>query len=384
MKKICVITGTRAEFGILSRLIHEIKKDKSLDLQLIATGMHLSPEFGLTYKEIESYNLKITKKIEILLSSDTPVGISKSMGLAQISFAQAFEELKPDMIILLGDRFEIFSAASTALVATIPIAHIHGGETTEGAIDESFRHSITKMSHLHFTATQEYKNRIIQLGENPNYVFNVGSLGIENILHTPHVTKKDLEKKLGFTFKEKNILVTYHPETTEKNTTTNFQEILKSLQKLKNTQIIFTKSNTDTNGRIINNMIDSFVTSFDNSYQTTSLGQKNYYNCLKYVDAVIGNSSSGIIEVPSFNIATINIGNRQKGRIQSKSIINCNPITKEIDQAIKHSYSPKFKKLLNTNQNPYEKKDTCKNIIKHLKKSSKSITIAKQFFDLKH
>ena len=383
-KKVCVVTGTRAEFGILSRLIKCIDVEECFDLQLIVTGMHLSPEFGLTYKEIESYGLKINKKIEILLSSDTPIGISKSMGLAQISFAEAFEELQPDIIILLGDRFEIFSAASAALVATIPIAHIHGGETTEGAIDESFRHSITKMSHIHFTSTEEYKNRIIQLGENPNYIFNVGSLGIENIVHTPLTTKRDLEKQLGFKFKEKNILVTYHPETTKKNTAANFQSILNSLQKLKKTQIIFTKSNADSNGRIINTMIDSFVASYENSYQTTSLGQKNYYNCLKYVDLVIGNSSSGIIEVPSFNIPTINIGNRQQGRVQSKSILNCNPITKEIDHAIQYSYSVKFKNLFNTNQNPYEKMDSCKNIIRHLKKSLTSIPIAKHFFDIKY
>ena len=274
-KKVCVVTGTRAEFGILSRLIKKIGLDDSFKLQLVVTGMHLSPEFGFTYKEIESHGLKIDKKIEILLSSDSPVGISKSMGLAQISFAEAFEELKPDIIVLLGDRFEIFSAASAALVAQIPIAHIHGGETTEGAFDEALRHSITKMSYLHFTSTDVYRSRVIQLGESPERVFNVGSLGVENISKIDKLTKQELEKELGFLFKEKNLLVTFHPVTLETNTSKiQFESLLNSLNKLKNTQIIFTKSNADTDGRVINSMIDKFVEENSNSYATYSLGQK--------------------------------------------------------------------------------------------------------------
>ena len=383
-KKICVVTGSRAEFGILSRLIHEIDSDDYLNLQLIATGMHLSPEFGLTYKEIEAHGLRIDKKIEILLSSDTSVSISKSMGLAQISFAEAFEELKPDIIILLGDRFEIFSAASAALVAQIPIAHIHGGETTEGAFDESLRHSITKMSHLHFTSTETYKNRIIQLGENPNHVFNVGSLGVENIKHTNMLKKQDLEKELNFLFKDKNLLVTFHPVTLEKNSIHEFQQLLNALNNLNNTQIIFTKSNADNYGRKINKMIDEFVNSHPSSFASYSLGQKNYYSCLQYVDAVVGNSSSGILEAPSFNIATINIGDRQKGRVQSKSIVNCKANENDLLDSIRKIYTPDFQNILKNSKNPYEKNNTCKDIIAQIKKLVGSVEIKKHFFDFKY
>jgi GDP/UDP-N,N'-diacetylbacillosamine 2-epimerase (hydrolysing) len=385
-KKICVVTGTRAEFGILSRLISKINSDKSLDLQLIATGMHLSTEFGLTYKEIESHGLRIDKKIEILLSSDTTVGISKSMGLAQISFSEAFEELKPDIIILLGDRFEIFSAASAAMILRIPIIHLHGGEVTEGVMDEPIRHSITKMSHYHFTSTENYKKRVVQLGENPQHVFNVGSLGVDNIKHLSLLSKKQIEKELGFSFKKNNILVTFHPVTLENNTAKDqFENLLKSLSKLKSTQLIFTKCNSDTNGRVINKMIDSFTNNNKDSYATFSLGQVNYFSCLQFVDGVIGNSSSGIIEVPSFKIGTINIGDRQKGRIQAKSVIQCLPTEKDIDAAIQKLYSKEFQINLQHLTNPYEKPNTCDEIISFISKINlNSITIAKQFFDLKY
>ncbi|RAP34031.1 UDP-N-acetylglucosamine 2-epimerase (hydrolyzing) [Candidatus Marinamargulisbacteria bacterium SCGC AG-410-N11] len=385
-KKICVVTGTRAEFGILSRLISKINSDKSLDLQLIATGMHLSTEFGLTYKEIESHDLKIDKKIEILLSSDTSVGISKSMGLAQISFAEAFEELKPDIIVLLGDRFEIFSAASAAMISRIPIIHLHGGEATEGLIDEPIRHSITKMSHYHFTSTENYKKRVVQLGENPQRVFNVGSLGVDNIKHLSLLSKQQIEKELGFLFNKNNILITFHPVTLENNTAKNqFKNLLNSLSKLKSTQLIFTKSNADTNGRVINEMIDSFTSKNKNSYASFSLGQVNYFSCLQFIDGVIGNSSSGIIEVPSFKIGTINIGDRQKGRIQAKSVIQCIPTEKDIDTAIQKLYSKEFQKNLQSVSNPYEKPNTCDEIINLISKiniNSKNI-IKKKFYNLK-
>jgi GDP/UDP-N,N'-diacetylbacillosamine 2-epimerase (hydrolysing) len=253
----------------------------------------------------------------MLLSSDTSVGISKSMGLAQISFAQAYEDLKPDILVVLGDRYEIFSCVSTAMIAKIPIAHLHGGEATEGLIDESIRHSITKMSHLHFTATDEYKNRVIQLGEQPEKVFNVGGMGIENIKRLKLLSKEDFEKSIDFKLNKKNIIVTFHPVTLEISTAKNqFQNILNVIDTLKDTNIIFTKANSDTDGRVINSMIDGYVSKNKNkSVAFTSLGQLRYLSALQYVDAMVGNSSSGLAEAPSFKIATINIGDRQKGRI---------------------------------------------------------------------
>ena len=323
-KKICVVTGTRAEYGILKPLLRKVKEDNELELQLVVTGMHLSPEFGLTYKQIEEDNFRISEKVEILLSSDTPIGISKSMGLAMISFSEVFDRLKPDLLVLLGDRYEMLSVASSAMVARIPIAHIHGGETTEGAIDEAIRHSVTKMSYLHFTSTEEYRKRVIQLGENPNRVFNVGAMGVEEILNTNLLSKEELEKELDFKIDSKTALVTFHPVTLEENTSEEqFQNILDALDNFKDLKVIFTKANSDTDGRIINKMIDEYVIKNKGKAKAfTSLGQLKYYSTIKYTDFVLGNSSSGILEVPTFKKPTINIGDRQKGRIQAFSIIN--------------------------------------------------------------
>ncbi len=258
-RKVCVVTGSRAEYGLLYWLMKKVDTENELQLQIIVTGMHLSSEFGLTYKEIQK-DFKINKKINLLLYSDTHVDISKSMGLAQISFAKAYDELKPDIIVVLGDRFEIFSAVSAALIARIPVAHLHGGESTEGAYDESLRHSITKMSHLHFTATDTYKKRVIQLGEDAKKVFNVGGMGIENIKKYKFLSKNEFENSIKRKLFSKNILVAFHPVTLENNTTKKqFQELLKAIDKLKNTFIIFTKTNSDTNGRIINKMIDHYI-----------------------------------------------------------------------------------------------------------------------------
>ena len=382
-RKICVVTGTRAEYGLLYWLMKEIEADKDLELQLIATGMHLSPEFGLTYQEIEK-KYKINKKIEMLLSSDTSIGISKSMGLAQISFAEAFEELKPDMVVVLGDRYEIFSVASAAMIAKIPIAHIHGGETTEGAFDESIRHSITKMSHLHFTATQEYKNRVIQLGEQPNRVFDVGGMGIENIKRLKLLNKVEFEKSIDFKLNKKNILVTFHPVTLENSTAKEqFSELLDAIDELEDTNIIFTKANSDTDGRVINQMIDEYISK--NSHKSigfTSLGQLRYLSVLQYVDAVVGNSSSGLAEAPSFKIGTINIGDRQKGRIKAKSIIDCEAKKSSIQQAFKKLYSKEFQEILKTTMNPYGDGYASKKIIEIIKVVDLKNILKKSFYDL--
>ncbi|WP_295020697.1 UDP-N-acetylglucosamine 2-epimerase [Sulfurimonas sp.] len=383
-RRICVVTGTRAEYGLLYWLMKEIEADNALELQLIVTGMHLSPEFGLTYKEIEK-DFKIDKKIEMLLSSDTSVGISKSMGLAQISFAEAYEELKPDMLVVLGDRYEIFSCVSAAMIARIPIAHLHGGETTEGAFDESIRHSITKMSHLHFTATEEYKNRVIQLGEQPERVLNVGGMGIENIKRLELLSKEEFETSIEFKLNKRNILVTFHPVTLENSTAmTQFQELLNAIDELNDTNIIFTKANSDTDGRIINGMIDEYVSkNSDKAVGFTSLGQLRYLSALQYVDAMVGNSSSGLAEAPSFKIGTINIGDRQKGRIKADSVIDCEPIKSSIVQAFEKLYSPEFKEILKTVKNPYGDGCASERIIKEIKKVDLNNILKKSFYNLK-
>ncbi|MDN5067871.1 UDP-N-acetylglucosamine 2-epimerase [Aliarcobacter butzleri] len=384
MKKICVVTGTRAEYGLLYWLLKEIEVDKELELQLIVTGMHLSPEFGLTYKEIEK-EFKIDKKIEMLLSSDTSIGISKSMGLAQISFCEAFEELKPDILIVLGDRYEIFSATSTAMIARIPIVHLHGGETTEGAFDESIRHSITKMSHLHFTATEEYRNRVIQLGEHPSKVFNVGGMGIENIKRLKLLTKKEFENSIDFKLNKKNILVTFHPVTLENSTAQEqFQQLLDAIDELEDTNIIFTKANSDTDGRIINQMIDEYVTkNFHKSVGFNSLGQLKYLSALQYVDAMVGNSSSGLLEAPSFKIGTINIGDRQKGRIKADSVIDCSANKTDIEKAFEKLYSKEFQNSLINVQTPYGDGYASNKIIEEIKKVDLQNILKKSFYDLK-
>ena len=383
-RKICVVTGTRAEYGLLYWLMKEIEADKELQLQLIVTGMHLSPEFGLTYKEIEK-EFKIDKKIEMLLSSDTAVGISKSMGLAQISFSESFEELKPDILVVLGDRYEIFSAVSTAMIAKIPIAHLHGGEITEGAFDESIRHSITKMSHLHFTATDEYKNRVIQLGEHPNTVFNVGGMGIESIKRLKLLSREEFEKSIDFRLNKKNILVTFHPVTLENLTAKEqFQELLDAIDELEDTNIIFTKANSDTDGRVINQMIDEYVAK--NSHKSigfSSLGQLRYLSALKFVDSVVGNSSSGLLEAPSFKIGTINIGDRQKGRIKAESVIDCEAKKVEISKAFGEIYSKEFQEKLKNVENPYGENCPSNQIVEVLKNVNLASILKKSFYDLK-
>lgn len=383
-RKICVVTGTRAEFGLMYWLIKAIQDDTDLDLQLVVTGTHLSPEFGLTYQKIVEAGFKITKKIEMLLSSDTPIGISKSMGLAQISFSEVFEELAPDILVILGDRFEMLAVATTAMIARIPLAHLHGGEATEGLIDESIRHAITKMSHLHFTATETYRKRVIQLGEQPNKVFNVGTPGLDNIFKLDLLSKVQLQKAINFKFGLKNILVTFHPVTLEHSTAKEqFGELLDAIDSLTNLHIIFTKPNADTDGRIISKMIDDYVVSHkDVACAFTSLGQLRYLSTLKYVDAIVGNSSSGLTEAPSFKIATINIGDRQKGRIKSQNVIDCLPTKSAILNAFDLAFSPPFKETLKQVKNTYGEGGASQKIKKILKETDLTGIIKKEFYDL--
>ena len=385
MKKVCVVTGTRAEYGLLKPVIERIYKEPDMELQLIATGMHLSPEFGLTYKELEKDGFPIVDKVEMLLSSDTNVGITKSMAVALMGFADCFERLKPDIVILLGDRYEMLMVASAAMIAKIPIAHLHGGELTEGLIDEAIRHSITKMSYLHFTSTDEYRKRVIQLGEQPNRVYCVGALGVENIKNIPLMNKGELENALGIKLTKKNVLVTYHPVTLENMMAKQqFQNILDALESHRDLFVIFTKANADTNGRIINQMIDEYVSRNSNrSVVFTSLGQLRYLSVLQFCDMVIGNSSSGLLEVPTFHIPTINIGERQRGRVCAESVINCDNTVEEITKAIDKASNEEFRKNICECKNPYEKEGTSAQILEVIKKTlNEGIDIKKKFFDL--
>lgn len=382
-RKICVITGTRADYGLLRWVMQGIKDDSDLTLQVIATGMHLSPEFGLTYREIEQDGFQIDLKIEMLTSSDTSVGIAKSMGLGLIGFADALNELKPDLIVVLGDRFEIFAAVSAALVARIPVAHLHGGETTEGAFDESLRHSITKMSHLHFVAAEVYRQRVIQLGEQPERVFLVGGLGVDNIKRLTLLNRSELEASLGFKLAQKNLLVTFHPVTLETATASDqMAELLVALAELKDTQLIFTLPNADTDGRALIKMVEKFVEQHHNAHAYTSLGQLRYLSCIAQVDGVVGNSSSGLLEVPSFGKGTINIGDRQRGRLQATSVINSVPDRKNIAAAIKKLYSADFQVSLSKVCNPYGEGGASEKIVTTIKNYAIDGIAKKAFYDL--
>ena len=358
-----------------------IQDADEFELQLIATGMHLSPEFGSTYKEIEKDGFKINNKVEMLLASDTPSSISKSTGLGIVGFTDAFSSLTPELLIVLGDRYEILAAA---LFERIPIAHIHGGETTEGAYDEAIRHSITKMSWWHFVATKEYQKRVIQLGENPNRVYLTGGMGVDCIKNIKLLSKANLESKIGFNFGNKNLLVTYHPVTLENETPERgFNELLNCLSKLDNTKIIFTLSNSDSYGSIINAMIKSYVEHNPlNAKVFRSMGQVNYLSTLQFVDGVVGNSSSGLLEAPTFKIGTVNIGNRQKGRIKAGSVIDCNPDQASIAAAIGKLYSNNFQTKLKSVKNPYGDGNASEKILKILINKSLPKDVKKSFHDL--
>lgn len=385
MKKICVVTGTRAEYGLLKPLIKRIQEDAEVELQLVVTGMHLSPEFGLTYREIEEDGFPIAEKNEMLLSSDTPNGITKSIGLATIGFADIFTRITPDMIVLLGDRYEAFAAATAAMIHRVPIAHIHGGELTEGVIDEAIRHSITKMSMLHFTSTEDYKRRVIQMGEQNDRVFNVGALGVENIKNQELFFKAELENSIGFRLDKPYVMVTYHPVTLENNTSKmQFMNLLDALCDMKSYKIIFTKANADTEGRIINQLIDEYVKqNAERAIAFTSLGMKRYLSAMKYSEMVIGNSSSGLLEAPSFHIPTVNIGSRQQGRIRADSVIDCGCMKNDILEAVKEAEKMKKEKNMNDIKNPYEGDETSKRILNLIKMFlEKEVSIVKKFYDI--
>jgi UDP-hydrolysing UDP-N-acetyl-D-glucosamine 2-epimerase len=382
MRKVCVVTGTRAEYGLLYWLMKEILDDPELQLQVVATGMHLAPEYGLTYHSIVADGFVIDATVEMQLSSDTPVGIAKSIGLGVIGCADALARLQPDVMVVLGDRYEILAAAQAALVARIPVAHIHGGETTEGAIDESIRHALTKMSQLHFVAAEAYRTRVIQLGEHPDRVFNVGALGVENITRLQLLDRAQLEESLDFQLGSPTFLVTYHPATLgESAPEAAMGELLAALDRFPEAKVVITKPNSDAGGRILAQMIDDYAIANPGRVAVfTSLGQLRYLSALRLVDAVIGNSSSGIIEAPAFRTPTVNIGERQTGRLKAASIIDCRESTDSIVAAIREALAPAFREGIKEDASLYGSGATAAQIRDRLKQAE--LLTTKRFYDL--
>lgn len=383
MKKVCVITGTRAEYGLLYWTLKALEKEPTIDLQICVTGMHLSPEFGLTYQQIEADGFTIDYKVETLLSSDTGTAIAKSIGLGTIGFADAFEQLQPDVILVVGDRYEILAAVTAALAARIPVAHCHGGELTLGAIDDAIRHAITKMAHLHFVSTAAYQKRVLQLGEEKERVRVVGALGLENI-QQQLISQADFEEKIGRPLAQQNFIITYHPETlSEINLENQMTALFDALDQFPNALLIFTQPNADHQGRQINQKIKAYVLANKNrAVFFPTLGSKAYLTALSLVDLVIGNSSSGIIEAPSFKTPTINIGNRQKGRIQASTVVNTPPETKAITKAIKQGLKMIQDNSILNNKNPYEGEHPSRLILETILSTPLDNLLSKKFNDL--
>lgn len=386
MKQICVLTATRAEYGLLKNIILGLKAVEDIEVKVVVTGMHLSPEFGYTYKEIEQDGIEIDKKIEILLSSDSSSAISKTMGLALIQFADYFMENKFDMLLVLGDRYETLAVCIAAMNQTIPIAHLYGGETTEGSIDESIRHAITKMSYIHFTSTQEYRKRVIQLGEEPDRVYCVGAMGIENILSQELMSLNELEKSLHFSLGDRYAVVTFHPVTLENESAeTQIKELIKAIDRIDDMQFIITKANADAGGRVINELLDIYAMKNKKKILLIeSLGVKRYLSALYYSSMVIGNSSSGLVEAPTFHIPTINIGDRQKGRLKPKSVIDCEAQCNSIFNAIQLAKTDRIKNLTMDSINPYGDGHTSEKIIEKIKEVLfvKEVKLKKVFYDV--
>jgi GDP/UDP-N,N'-diacetylbacillosamine 2-epimerase (hydrolysing) len=380
-RKVCVVTGSRADYGLLRWPMEAIRTCPDLGLQLIATGAHLSPEFGLTYREIEADGFHIDRKLEVLLSSDSATGVAKSTGIALVALAEALQQLQPDVLLVLGDRFEIFAAVAAALFARIPVAHLHGGEVTEGSFDDPMRHCITKMSHLHFVAAEEYRQRVIQLGEHPERVFTVGGLGADGIRKAQLLERAALEASLGIRFASRNLLVTFHPATLdEERSMRQMSELLAALDGLADVQLIFTMPNADTEGRALSAMVREYIAGRVNAHAFTSLGQLRYLSCLRCVDGVVGNSSSGLTEAPTFRIGTINIGDRQNGRLKAASVIDCPADRTAIGAALRELFSPRFQAKLAAVRNPYGEGGASEKIISVLRSHRLEGIVKKAFY----
>ncbi len=382
-RKICDITATRAEYGLLYWLLRELENEPLFELQLVVSGTHLSPTHGLTWKVIEADGFRIDRKVEMELSSDTPSGISQSMSLALTGFVDAFEQLKPDLIVLLGDRYEVLMAGSAAMLTRIPVAHLHGGELTLGAIDDSIRHAVTKMSHLHFVANDEYRRRVIQLGEEPSTVFNVGGFGLDSLTRLKLLSRETLQTELKFEFQNKNLLITFHPTTLYRGQAEKeFGALLDALEVETETGLLFTLPNADPESHVIIKMIDAFVARHPHAKVWPSLGQLRYLSCMNIVNAVVGNSSSGILEAPSLKIGTINIGLRQDGRLKASSIIDCCAEPAAISQALATLYSTEFQSQLPATVNPYGHPGASERVLQVLRKIEFSHLLHKKFYDL--
>lgn len=379
-RKICVVSGSRADYGYLYWLLQSLKDDVGTELQLVATGMHLCREFGSTYKDIEADGFALSAKVDMMLAGDSAECTAKSIGVGVIGFADVFARLQPEIVVLFGDRFEIFAAAQAALVAKIPLAHIAGGDTTEGAYDEALRHSITKMSHLHFVTNDIAAKRVRQMGEDPDHIFVVGSPGLDYIRHIQTLPRGKLEDTLQFKFRKKNVLVTFHPATLDaESAPKQFQHVLDALQAFgRDLGIIFTFPNADTHGRTLIDMIEQYVAIHDNAKSYPSLGQKLYMSVITQVDAVVGNSSSGLYEAPSFKKPTVNIGDRQKGRLQAASVINCAPAKESIMAAIKCAFDLDCSDVVN----PYGSGDSSAKIASKLKAIDNLESLLKKKFHL--
>jgi GDP/UDP-N,N'-diacetylbacillosamine 2-epimerase (hydrolysing) len=382
-RKISVVTGSRADYGLLRWLMAGIRQHPALELQLLVTGMHLAPEFGLTSREIIADGFTIDEAVEMLLPGDTALSVATSTGRGVIGCAEAFSRLQPDVVVVLGDRFEILAAATAALIFRIPIAHLHGGEATEAAFDESIRHAITKMSSLHFVAAEEYRRRVIQLGEDPARVFLVGGLGVDAIARTELMDRAALEESLGMRFGRKNLLVTFHPATLEAAAPAGqMAELLAALDLLADTELIFTLPNADTGGRALIDQLRAFGATRPRAHIFESLGQRRYLSCLAVVDGVVGNSSSGLTEVPAFRKGTINIGDRQKGRLRASSVIDCAPNRASIANAISVLYSSEFQDRLSRVANPYGDGGASDRIVRVLAEQPLDAIVRKRFHDV--
>lgn len=382
--KLCVVTGSRAEYHLLSPLLRRLAEDNDIDLRIAVTGSHLSEAHGFTYRDIEADGFTIDGRIQILEGKDDAGAINHAIARAIIGFSDYFEESNPDAVLVLGDRYELLGVATAAMNLRIPLVHLHGGETTEGAVDEAIRHSLSKMSYLHFTSCEDYRRRVIQLGEDPSRVFNVGALGVENILNCETLSREELYQSIDKDLGDHFAVVTFHPVTLEEDTAAGqINELFAAIEQFPEMSFLFTKSNADSGGLVVNQEIDRFAAESSNVHAVTSLGLKRYLSALSLADMVIGNSSSGIIETPSFGVPTVNIGNRQKGRIQAANIINCEPTRESIIQAMEEAQSPQFMALARAAENPYGDGRTSEVIVEVLKESllDKEINLMKKFYD---
>lgn len=377
--KVCIFTGTRAEYGLLQPLIQELKRLDTVELRLLVSGTHLSPEFGYTIGQIEEQEL--IERVEMLLSSDSAVGLATSFGLGAIGMAPALNRIRPDVVVIAGDRYEALACACVCTMLSVPVAHLHGGETSGGSLDEHYRHAITKLSQMHFTSTEPYRQRVIQMGEHPDTVFNVGAVGLDNLRTLKLLDRAALETSLGIRLQKQNLLITYHSEFGLSFTETRdvMEEIFGALDRLPETLVIFTRANADENGRLINAELENYVRRRpETAVLFDSLGSLRYFSLLGLVDAVVGNSSSGLIEAPSLGTPTVNLGHRQDGRIRAPSVLDCE--VRDLLPTLQRVLSPEFQAARPSASNPYGDGHTAERIARLLT-TKPPVRHIKKFYD---